>query len=76
MEPELIRAGLPDRDLFFRLLQYSLYEESAHGGNEMGEDGLFAYPWIDGYFTDPTREAYLVRAWDSGTLLGFDMLHP
>lgn len=76
MEPELIRAGLPDRDLLFRLLQYSLYEESAHDGNEMGEDGLFAYPWFDGYFTDPAWEAYLVRARDSGTLLGFAMVHP
>lgn len=76
MEPELIRAGLPDRDLLFRLLQYSLYEESAHDGNEMGKDGLFAYPWFDGYFTDPVREAYLVRTRDSGTLLGFAMVHP
>lgn len=76
MEIELVRAGLPERELLFRLLQYSLYEESAHDGNEIGADGLFACPWFDSYFTDPAREAYLIRAKDGGGLLGFAMLHP
>lgn len=76
MEIRLNRAGLPDRDLLFRLLQYSLYEESAFDGNKMGEDGLFAYPWFDDYFADPAREAYLIHARNSETLLGFAMVHP
>lgn len=76
MEIELIRAALPERDLLFRLLQYSLFEESAHDGNEMGEDGLFAYPWFREYFTDPVREAYLIRAKADGKPLGFAMVHP
>lgn len=76
MNSYLERAAAPDRDLLFRLLQYSLYEESAHDGNEIGEDGLFAYPWFDGYFKDPTREAHLIRAKSGGELLGFAMVHP
>lgn len=74
MEIRLDRAGEADRDLLFRLLQYSLYEESAHDGNEIGEDGLFAYPWFDGYFTDADREAYLIRSGE-GKLLGFAMVN-
>lgn len=76
MEIELARAGFPERELLFRLLQYSLYEESARDGNEIGADGLFAYPRFDGYFTDPDREAYLILGKDGGRLLGFAMLHP
>ena len=58
MQIWLDRAGPADRELLYRLLQYSLYEESAHDGNVMGPDGLFEYPWFDLYFTDPDREAY------------------
>lgn len=75
MDVRLDRAVLPDRDVLFRLLQYSLYEESAHDGNEIGEDGLFDYPWFDAYFTDPDREAYLIRCRDSGKLVGFAMVN-
>lgn len=76
MEIRLNRASLPDRNLLFRLLQYSLYEESAFDGNKMGEDGLFAYLWFDDYFADPVREAYLIHARNGETLLGFAMVHP
>ena len=53
MQIWLDRAGPADRELLYRLLQYSLYEESAHDGNVMGPDGLFEYPWFDLYFTPP-----------------------
>ena len=70
----LNRTGAADRPVLFRLLQYSLYEESACDGNAIGEDGLFAYPWFDRYFTDPDREAYLIRSGEDGRLLGFAMV--
>lgn len=72
MEIELAPAGPGDREVLYRLLQYSLYEESAYDGNEMGEDGLFAYPWFDAYFTEVGREAYLIR--ERGKLAGFAMV--
>lgn len=72
MEIELVPAGPGDREVLYRLLQYSLYEESAYDGNEMGEDGLFAYPWFDAYFTEEGREAYLIR--EEGKLAGFAMV--
>ena len=39
----LDRVDGTKRDVLFRLLQYSLYEESLTDGNEIDEDGLFAY---------------------------------
>lgn len=71
----LVRAGREDREVLFRLLQYSLYEESACDGNEPGGDGLYAYPQFGAYFTGPDREAYLLRDPDSGKLLGFAMIN-
>ena len=63
-----------DRDALFRLLQYSLYEESESDGNEIGADALFAYPWFDAYFTDPDRFAFLLREEGTDRLLGFAMV--
>lgn len=75
MEVCLTPVSLPERKTLYRLLQYSLYEESAHDGNEIGKDGLFAYPWFDAYFTEADREAYLIRSRDGGKLLGFAMVN-
>lgn len=72
MGVELVPAGPEDREVLYRLLQYSLYEESVYDGNEMGEDGLFAYPWFDAYFLEEGREAYLIRK--SGKLAGFALI--
>lgn len=75
MEIRLDRVCQDERKILYRLLQYSLYEESAHDGNEIGNDALFAYPWFDAYFTDPNREAYLFREPGSEKLLGFAMVN-
>lgn len=70
----LERAGESSRELLFRLLQYSLYEESGTDGNKMNENGLFDYPWFDAYFSEPGREAWLIRD-IGGKLLGFAMVN-
>ena len=63
-----------DRNALFRLLQYSLYEESATDGNEMDADALYDYPWFDLYFTEDSRHAYLIREEGTDMLLGFAMV--
>lgn len=45
------------RDTLFRMLQYSLFEESLTDLNEMNGEALFEYPWFDLYFTEEDREA-------------------
>lgn len=74
MEIRLERVEISQQMTLFRLLQYSLFEESAGDGNRMGEDGLFKYPWFSLYFTEPEREAFFIRGED-GSLLGFVMVN-
>ena len=74
MEIVLCRAMPEKRDVLFRLLQYSLFEESLTDFNEMNDDALFDYPWFDAYFTDAEREAYFIRENGSDRILGFAMV--
>ena len=74
MEIVLCRAMPEKRDVLFRLLQYSLFEESLTDFNEMNDDALFDYPWFDAYFTEAEREAYFIRENGSDRLLGFAMV--
>lgn len=74
MEIALERVKPEKRDTLFRLLQYSLFEESLTDLNDMNEDALFDYPWFDAYFVEPQREAYFIRERGTQKLLGFAMV--
>lgn len=74
MDIELERVPFEKRDALFRLLQYSLFEESLTDLNEMNDEALFDYPWFDAYFTEPQREACFIRERDTRKLLGFAMV--
>lgn len=63
------------KNTLFRLLQYSLFEESLTDLNEMNDDALFEYPWFDAYFVETEREAYFIRDLQNGKLLGFAMIN-
>ena len=63
------------RDTLFRMLQYSLFEESLTDLNEMNGEALFDYPWFDLYFTEEDREACFIREEESYRLLGFAMIN-
>lgn len=75
MEIRLESVRERDRDILFRLLQYSLFEESISDQNEMNEDALFEYRWFDAYFTDEDREAFFIREQGTDKLLGFAMVN-
>ena len=74
MQITLDRVRPEKRDALFRLLQYSLFEESLSDFNDMNDDALFDYPWFDAYFVEPEREAYFIRERESEKLLGFAMV--
>lgn len=74
MEIELERVPFEKRDALFRLLQYSLFEESLTDLNDMNDEALFDYPWFDAYFTESQREAYFIRECGTKQLLGFAMV--
>ena len=63
------------KDVLYRLLQYSLYDESINDGNEMNDEGIFEYKYFDNYFTDDDREAYLIKNEETNKLLGFVMIN-
>ena len=54
---KLERVRFEDKDILYRLLQYSLFEESLTDLNEMNDEAIFEYKWFDDYFKDDNREA-------------------
>lgn len=71
----LDRVKVEDKDILYRLLQYSLFEESANDLNEPNDRGEFVYRHFEDYFTDDTRDAFLIKEVDSNKLLGFVMVN-
>lgn len=72
---KLERVKIEDKDILYRLLQYSLFEESLTDLNEMNSEAIFEYKWFDNYFEDENREAYFIKEQDSDKLLGFAMVN-
>ena len=63
------------KDVLYRLLQYSLYDESINDGNEMNDEAIIEYKYFDNYFTDDDREAYFIKNEETNKLLGFVMIN-
>ena len=63
------------KNILYRLLQYSLFEESLNDGNEMNDDGIFEYKHFDKYFTENDRDAYFIKNEEMNKLLGFVMIN-
>ena len=76
MNIKLDRVKLNEKKILYRLLQYSLFEESLTDGNEMNEEAVFDYRWFDDYFVEEVREAYFIREEETDKLLGFVMINP
>ena len=64
----LKKADPAKKEILFRLLQYSLFEESLHDQNTINEDALFDYPWFDLYFTEKDRAAFFIHEQDTSRL--------
>ncbi len=75
MEIKLEEVKADKKEVLFRLLQYSLYEESLGDQSDLNEDALFDYPWFERYFTEEEREAYFIRECGTDRLLGFVMIN-
>lgn len=75
MDIILEKVEVCKKDILYRLLQYSLFEESLRDLNDINEEALFEYPWFENYFTEEEREACFIRAKETGRLLGFVMIN-
>lgn len=65
-------ASQTEREIVERLLQLYLYDFSEIARADVGPDGRFPYPWLDRYWSDPTRHAFLLRA--AGRPAGFALV--
>lgn len=75
MEIFLEKVTSDKKDVLYRLLQYSLYEESENDLNEVNEEGIFEYKYFDLYFTDDDRDAFFIKEVDTNKILGFAMVN-
>ena len=73
MKVDLVKVEEKDRDILYRLLEYSLYDGSQYIDNDIDENAVFPYTYFDNYFKDNDREAYFIKCND--TLVGFTMLN-
>ena len=72
---KLEKVKVEDKDILYRLLQYSLFEESLTDLKEMNNEALFEYKWFDSYFEENNREAYFIKEQETNKILGFAMVN-
>ena len=69
---ELIEATVDDKPVVRRLLELYLHDFSEFSGQDLNEHGEYGYRYLDHYWTDPRRQAFLVRV--DGRLAGFALV--
>ena len=75
MDIYLTKVKKEEKEILYRLLQYSLFEESETDLNEMNEQAEFEYKYFDAYFTDDDRYAYFIKEKETNKLLGFSLVN-
>lgn len=72
MPLRLEKIELKDEKVLSNLVQLSVHELSHFTAKEIGEDGLFEFPELDTFLTDPDRTGYFIRI--KNKLAGFVLL--
>jgi predicted acetyltransferase len=62
-----------DEPVLRRLLELYRHDFSEVDGADLDERGLFGYPYLDRYWTEPDRSAFLLRV--EGRLAGFVLIN-
>lgn len=66
---ELTLAPIEEKPLLRQLMQLYLYDFSEFTGDDLPEDGLFSYPYLERYWDEPGRYPMLLRK--DGKVAGF-----
>jgi predicted acetyltransferase len=69
MNIEVREADIEDKPVLRHLLELCQHDYSEHNDADVNEHGLFGYPYLDHYWTEPGRYPFLIRV--SGRLAGF-----
>ncbi len=73
MEVTLTKASQSQESILSHLLELYNYDVSEFEGSDVGEDGLYGYPYLPRYWIEPGRKAFLVRV--DGALAGFALVN-
>ena len=69
MEIYLSKVKDEEKEVLYRLLQYSLFEESENDLNEMNQEAIYEYKYFDSYFIDNDRYAFFIREKETNKIL-------
>lgn len=72
VEVQLVPASEPDRAVLRRLIELYLYDFSELNGADVDQHGEFGYRYLDHYWTEEDRAAFLVRV--DGHWAGFALV--
>jgi predicted acetyltransferase len=72
MHTELVAASSSDRPILIGLLDSYLRELALHREIAVGATGSHNYPYLDAYFHEPGRYAFLIRR--DGAVVGFALI--
>jgi predicted acetyltransferase len=72
LEIEIQKASYSHKSILRNLLELCQHDYSEFNGHDIDEHGLFGYSYLDNYWTEPGRHAFLIRA--GGRLAGFALV--
>jgi predicted acetyltransferase/N-acetylglutamate synthase-like GNAT family acetyltransferase len=72
MMVELVPATIADKSILRHLLELCLHDYSEFNGEDVDEHGLFGYLYLDNYWTEAGRHAFLIKI--GGKLAGFALV--
>jgi predicted acetyltransferase len=61
MRTELVAAAEDDRSIVRRLLELNAHDFSEIDGRDVGPHGEYGYRYLDHYWTEPDRHAFLIK---------------
>lgn len=71
---ELLLASPGQKQVLARLMELYLYDFSEFGEGDVDENGLYDYPYLESYWTEPSRYPFLILV--DGQLAGFVLVGP
>jgi len=69
----LVQVKKEQEQILFNLLQKYIYEMSVYYGESPDAQGIYPYPYLPYYFTEPARQAFFIC--DGDTRVGFTMIN-
>ena len=71
-ETEIVEAAANEKSLFAGMMQTYFRDLSVHTGQRAAGNGRYQYPYLDAYWQNEDRHAYLVR--NGKNVLGFALV--